>query len=349
MAGDINFCGQQFSEFEKFASLLCQKKFMFKNRCLFLILFIVALSTGSAFAQAVETASNLPETSAEVSPKSDEIKIAPKNPPLDFRAFQRRENPETFNPFRAPDKKAPNFNKAKITRSAKLSGTAPETEETAPETEEFSQTEVREKFHWKPALVQSLTFLTIQHSYRMTQEKTRRELGGPFFRDWAKSITGLRGWRDPDSFFINYVLHPLQGGLTGRIFVVNSDRARRQEFGKSKQYWESRFKAFIWSAAWSTQFEFGPLSEASLGNVGIREKRGRSTMAYVDLVVTPVLGTGVLIAEDAIDKYILRNWLEKKSRRLSVAIKILRSLLTPTTAFSNVLRGKVPWKRDNRY
>ena len=322
---------------------------MVKNPCLFLILFIAALSAGSAFSQTDKTAALLPETSADVSLKVDEIRIAPKNPPVDFRTFQRRESAETLNTFRGLGKKTPDSQEAKMPRTVKLTETAPETEKTRPETEDFSQTEVRDKFHWKPALIQSLTFLSIQHSYRMTQEKTRRELGGPFFRDWAKSITGLRGWRDPDSFFINYVLHPLQGGLTGRIFVVNSDIARRQQFGKSKQYWESRFKAFIWSAAWSTQFEFGPLSEASLGNVGIREKRGRSTMAYVDLVVTPILGTGVLIAEDAIDKYILRNWLEKKSRRLTVAIKILRCLFTPTTAFSNILRGKVPWKRDNRY
>jgi hypothetical protein len=211
-----------------------------------------------------------------------------------------------------------------------------------------SESIVKEKFHWKPALIQSGVFLGIQHAYRMTQGKTRREMGGPFFRDWGKSVKGLRGWNDPDSFFINYVLHPLQGGLTGRIFVVNSDRAKRQTFGKSKEYWNSRLKAFVWSAAWSTQFELGPFSEASLGNVGIREKRGRSTMAYVDLVVTPVLGTGVVIAEDAIDKYILRNRVERKARKTTLKIRILRSLLTPTTSISNMLRGKVPWKRDNR-
>jgi hypothetical protein len=103
-----------------------------------------------------------------------------------------------------------------------------------------------------------------------------------------------------------------------------------------------------WSAVWSTQFEFGPLSEASLGNVGLNPKPGYSQMAYVDLVVTPVAGTGVVIGEDAIDKYILKNWLERKSGKRTVKIKLLRSLLTPTTSFSNLLRGKAPWKRDDR-
>ena len=208
--------------------------------------------------------------------------------------------------------------------------------------------EQTEKFHWKNALIQSGIFLGIQHGYRMTQKKTRRELGGAFFRDWGKSVKGLRGWKDPDSFFINYVAHPLQGGLTGRIFVNNSDRAKKQEFGKSRAYWISRFKAMGWSAVWSAQFELGPISEASLGNVGIREKRGRSTMAFVDLVVTPTVGTGVLIGEDAIDKYILKNMVEKNARKTTAKIRILRSVLTPTMSVANLLRGKVPWKRDDR-
>lgn len=206
-----------------------------------------------------------------------------------------------------------------------------------------------ERFHWKAALIESGIFLGIQHGFRMTQPKTTRELGGPFFRDWAKSIKNLRGWNDADNSFTNNIAHPLQGGLTGRIFVNNSDRAKRLEFGKSKKYWTSRAKAMAWSAVWSTQFEFGPLSEASIGNVGLREKNGHSTQAWTDLVMTPVAGTGVLVGEDAIDKYILKNWLERKAGgRMTIKIKILRSVLTPTTGFSNLLRGKAPWKRDNR-
>jgi hypothetical protein len=310
-----------------------------------LLLGALLLLAGTAFSQTGETAKILPEPRTEVSLKADDFKILPEIRTEDFRTRRPFEKPGAANPFAGFDKKTAEKNR-KTAESFKPAAEKLDFRRFAPE--ESSQSEVREKFHWKPAIRQSLIFLTIQHSYRMTQEKTRRELGGAFFRDWAKSVKGLRGWRDPDSFFINYVLHPLQGGLTGRIFVVNSDRANRQEFGKSKQYWETRFKAFVWSTVWSTQFEFGPLSEASLGNVGIREKNGRSTMAYVDLVITPTLGTGVLVAEDAIDKYVLKNWLEKKFRRTSVIIKILRCLFTPTTAFSNVLRGKAPWQRDFR-
>ncbi|HEY8558876.1 MAG TPA: hypothetical protein VIL74_00630 [Pyrinomonadaceae bacterium] len=220
-------------------------------------------------------------------------------------------------------------------------------EELAEDKDELPKSE--ERFHWKPALAQSGIFLGIQHAFRLSQKKTKRELPGPFFRDWGNSVKSLHGWRDGDSGFINYVAHPLQGGVTSRIFINNSDRAKRQEFGKSKDYWVSRLKSAAWSTVWGVQFELGPISEATIGNVGLRRKKGYSPMAYVDLVITPTVGTGVAIGEDAIDKYILKNWLERKDGRATWKIKFLRSVLTPTTSFTNLLRGKPPWKRDNRF
>jgi hypothetical protein len=206
----------------------------------------------------------------------------------------------------------------------------------------------KEKFHWKPALIQSLAFAGFQNAFRVIgQEKTRRELGGPFFRDWGRSVASLRGWRDGDKFVTNYVAHPLQGAFTGRIFVNHSERARKEEFGTSKKYWETRMKALAWSAAWSVQFELGPISEATIGNVGTFKENGYNTMAYVDLVVTPVIGTAVLVGEEALDKYLLKNWIEKKTSS-KFKIRLLRSLLTPTTSIGNLVNWKVPWKRYNR-
>jgi len=211
-----------------------------------------------------------------------------------------------------------------------------------------SKNEQTEKFHWKPALIQSGIFLGIQHGVRVTAEaKTRSELGGKFFKDWGKSVRGLRGWHDSDSIQINYLGHPMQGALTGRIFVNNSDSAKKQEFGKSKKYWSGRAKAMIWSAAWSAQFELGPLSEASIGNVGIRERNGHSTMAWEDLLVTPILGTGFLVLEDLLDKYTLKNWIEKKvkGKYLRGAFRIM---LNPTASFANVLQARPPYWRQTR-
>ncbi|MEZ5347225.1 MAG: hypothetical protein R2681_16890 [Pyrinomonadaceae bacterium] len=209
------------------------------------------------------------------------------------------------------------------------------------------QTGAYDRFHWKPALAQSMYFLGIQHGMRMVQIKTRRELKGPFFADWGMSVKNLGKWRDGDSIATNYFAHPLQGAVTGRIFVNNSDRSKRQEFGRSKEYWESRFKAMLWSTVWSTQFEMGPLSEASIGNVGLYDREGPNRMGWVDLVITPTAGTGVMIGEDIIDKYILDRWLERKIKSRT-RIKIYRTFFTPIQSFTNVLGGKTPWNRDNR-
>ncbi|MCB1026050.1 MAG: hypothetical protein KDB79_16760 [Acidobacteria bacterium] len=210
-----------------------------------------------------------------------------------------------------------------------------------------SQSGAYERFHWKPALAESLYFLGIQHGFRTIQKKTRREFKGPFFADWGTSVKNLGKWKDGDSAATNYFAHPLQGAVTGRIFVNNSDRSKRQEFGSSKEYWESRFKAMIWSAVWSTQFELGPISEASLGNVGLYDRRGPNRMGWVDLVITPTAGTGVMIGEDMIDKYILKKWLERKIKS-KTKIMIYRTFFTPIQSFTNVLGGKRPWNRDNR-
>ena len=204
------------------------------------------------------------------------------------------------------------------------------------------------KFNWKPAIAQSLIFLAMQHGFRMTEKKTRDELNGPFLRDWKRSVQNLGGWNDGGKDFTNYIAHPMQGAVTGRIFINNSDKARRQEFGKQGHYWESRVKTMAWSALWSLQFELGPISETSIGNVGkTRAGDGRSKQTYGDIVVTPLVGTGLVVLEDMVDKYVLDHWLEQRFTN-SLMIKITRSLLTPSTSFGNILRGRAPWRRDYR-
>jgi len=73
--------------------------------------------------------------------------------------------------------------------------------------------------------------------------------------------------RDGDSFLVNYVAHPMQGAISGFVQIHNDPKARPTEFSESKAYWQGRLKAMGWAALFSTQFELGPISEASLGNV----------------------------------------------------------------------------------
>jgi hypothetical protein len=210
--------------------------------------------------------------------------------------------------------------------------------------------EISRGFQWGYALKQSASFVWLQHAFRMTLEKdARAELKGPFFKDYWASVKRLRGWDDGDSFATNYIGHPIMGSVAGHIQIQNDAQGRRQQPAFTKQYFQSRLKAFSWSAVYSLQFELGPISEATFGNVGMRPRKNgkvRNPMAYEDLVVTPVVGTAWLVGEDVIDKYIIRRIEDKTNHRVIVALS--RSLLNPTRSLANMLRGKWFWYRDYR-
>src|SRR5262245_46926341 len=206
----------------------------------------------------------------------------------------------------------------------------------------------RNSFDWNVAFRQSMVFLGIQQTFRLaTEAGTRAELKGPFFKDYFKTLGNLRGWNDGDPFLVNYIGHPMMGSVTGFIQVQNDPKGVVEEVSLKKSYWRSRLKAFGWSFAYSTQFELGLFGEAGIGNIGIRPYgKAKHPMAYVDIVVTPVVGTGWLVGEDMIDRYLIRR-LEKTIRSRAFQI-VLRGFLNPTRSFANLIRGKKPWHRDNR-
>ncbi len=203
-------------------------------------------------------------------------------------------------------------------------------------------------FQWSSAFRQSMLFLSIQHAFRLaTEDGTRADLDGPFFKDYFKALRSLRAWSDGDPFIVNYIGHPMMGSVSGFIQVFNDPKGINEEVGLKKSYWMSRLKALGWSTAYSTQFEIGLISEASLGNIGIRPYgKSKHPMSYVDLVVTPVVGTGWLVGEDALDRYLILP-LEKKMPNRTTLV-LVRSFLNPTRSFANMLRGKWFWYRDNR-
>ena len=195
------------------------------------------------------------------------------------------------------------------------------------------------RFRWRAAFEQSLLFLAVQHGYAFTQPKTRRDLHGPFLRDYARSVRSLHGWADGGRFFTNYVAHPMEGSLLGFVQVQNDPAGSRLRFAGPGGYWRSRMKALAWSAAWSTQFEIGPVSQASIGNVGLHGKQ-----TYVDVVMTPTGGLGLLVAEDILDRYVIEG-IERRTHN-RYARMFSRMALNPTRAAANLLRFKKPWYRD---
>jgi hypothetical protein len=199
------------------------------------------------------------------------------------------------------------------------------------------------KFHWKPALSQSLFFLGFQHSLRFTQSKTRRNLGGNFFDAWGDSIRNIdRGWGDGDDIVTNYFGHPMEGATAGYIQIQNDPKGAQQQVGLSGDYWRSRLKAMAWAAVYSTEFEIGPISEATIGHVG----RDRRTQGVVDFVVTPTAGLGFILGEDLVDRHIIQPW--ERTHTNPILGAIMRSLLNPDRSLANLSRLKVPWHRDDR-
>ncbi len=194
-------------------------------------------------------------------------------------------------------------------------------------------------FDWSAAINQTLVFLGVQHGYAITQPKTRTALKGPFFKDYFKSVKSLHGWGDGGRFFTNYIAHPLEGSFLGYLQVQNDPKGKGAPFSGSKVYWKSRAKALAWSSVWSTQFEIGPISQASIGNVGLDGKQ-----TYVDIVITPTVGMAFLIAEDILDKYLIRR-IERMTGNYFVRI-FSRMLLNPTRTMANLLRLETPWHRD---
>ena len=205
-----------------------------------------------------------------------------------------------------------------------------------------AQSEVVDKagarFRWGAAFRQSMLFLAVQHGYALTQPKTRRDLHGPFFRDYFRSVRSLHGWADGGRFFTNYVAHPMEGSLLGFVQIQNDPAGSRLRFNDAG-YWRSRMKALAWSAAWSTQFEIGPISQASIGNVGLHGKQ-----TYVDIVMTPTAGLGLLLVEDALDRYLIER-IERRTDNKYARI-FGRMALNPTRTAANLLRFKKPWHRD---
>ncbi len=203
--------------------------------------------------------------------------------------------------------------------------------------------ETGEGVRWGDLSRASARFLAIEHGFRLlTEPGTREGLKGPFLRNYGRSVANLHGWADGDEFYVNYVGHPMQGSVAGYLWVQNDTAYRRAEFGAGRLYWKSRLRAaaFIWG--YSTQFEIGPLSEASIGAIqSLFPQQG-----FVDHVITPSIGMAWMIGEDAVDRYIIEPIEAHTGNRwLRLAA---RSTLNPTRTFANVLNGRVPWSRDTR-
>lgn len=226
-----------------------------------------------------------------------------------------------------------------------------------------SQTE-REGFHWRRALEESATFLVIEQAWVVHTDFrwVVSENGIPFnhyWRDYKQSLSTWwnAGWSAGENPMYNYVGHPIQGGITSYIEIQNDPKSRTLEFSKSKAYWRSRFKATIWNTVYSTQWSIGPISEMTVEKYGSEDRQPWNAngtypcdtktcywgVGKVNLVMTPVGGLGWVIAEDWMDKNIVRRAERSSSNRL--VVDTVRCTFNPIRAGANILHGNRPWFR----
>ena len=192
---------------------------------------------------------------------------------------------------------------------------------------------------WRSLLNESFRFLVIEHAFRYATERGTRHPGRPFFQGYIDSVGALHGWEDGDPFYVNYVGHPMQGAVTGYLWNFNDTRFRRAEFGRDPDYWKSRLRAGAFAWAYGEQMEIGPFSEASLGSVQAKFPQ----QGLADHVVTPAIGLGWMIAEDALDRYLVR-FVERKTHNRMVRI-LVRGGANPSRSLANMLSGQWPWAR----
>jgi len=222
-----------------------------------------------------------------------------------------------------------------------------------------------EKLHLKSALWQSFGFLVVGHAFRLANDDGARYLlfHKPFWHNYWASADNfhMSRWGDGDSFIVNYIGHPMEGAVYGDIFLNNDPKGRAARFGRSSAYWYSRLKAMGWATIWEAYFEIGPIfSEAAIGNEGgytyvpgcglypcdkhpgKQFKPPTNNTGWVDFVITPLVGTGWIIMEDAIEREIVDRLADGSN---ALGYRILRGSLAPAHTFANMFAGKVPWYR----
>jgi hypothetical protein len=223
-----------------------------------------------------------------------------------------------------------------------------------------------EGFHWRRALSESFTFMVIEQAYVVHTDFNWVVSGNGvpfnhFWRDYTQSLSEWvhSGWNDGDPNWFGYVGHPIQGALTGFIQIQNDPSSDKLEFSRTKAYWWSRFKAALWNAAYSTQWNLGPLSEVTVEKYGTKTRppwndngtfpclrHCLTGVGQIDIVMTPLGGTGWLIGEDFLDSKVMRRVEGATQNRF--LIDTARVALNPVRGAANMLHGNRPWFRVSR-
>jgi hypothetical protein len=192
-------------------------------------------------------------------------------------------------------------------------------------------------FRWGPAIGSTVLTIVTQNLCNLTSSRFHDELEGPFLNDWFKSAAALfdANWNDGNKFQTNYIAHPIGGAV-----YANNARLNDPKFAKLRPgddgYGKGVLRAMAFSAVASLMYEIGPVSEASIGNLGMKDP---DKQAWVDPVVTPVLGAGWMVFEDILHEHVLRKV------KGPVPYTILHIFMNPARTVSLLMNFRPPCPR----
>ena len=216
--------------------------------------------------------------------------------------------------------------------------------------------------HWGSLVREWSLFIAIEQTERIVKEsKTRNQLSGPFCRDWFNTVSVYHfdNWNDGGKIITSYAAHPAQGATAQAIFWQNNDHVRytEQDF-HSAAYRKALLQAFAFAAVDAVLWKVGPLSESSIGNVGLpvqwwdRNCRALhipcvARTGVSDMVMNEVGGTAMTIGFQWLDKH-LQKRIERRVHSRAL-INTTRMLTYPPQSLANIVRFRAPWYRDNRH
>src|SRR5215471_367892 len=199
------------------------------------------------------------------------------------------------------------------------------------------------RIHWGPLVRQWWTWIAIEQIERIAKEpKTRSQLDGPFFRDWFSTVSAYHfdNWDDGGKYITSYLGHPAQGAIAEAIFWQNNDHVRfsDQDF-RSGAYRRALLQAFAFATVDAVLWKVGPLSESSIGNVGLPTHWWDRDCKEIhipcvkrtgvsDMVMNEVGGTAMTIGFQWLDKHFQKRLEERTKNRF--VIDSMRIVTNPT-------------------
>ena len=206
---------------------------------------------------------------------------------------------------------------------------------------------------WVRVIGSSMLFLSMQHSGNLAMDSDAQQhfLNCDFWYDYELTLHrySYNRWNDGDPFGVDYIGHPIMGAITNSIYEQNDPKQRALVFENTHRYWMGRLRAMAYSAVYSAQWKVGPVSESSMGKIGIKTyyspKLGRYTneTGMVDFFVTPFGGMAWNIGEDYVDKI----WFRRITHNVhNPWVLLVSSLMEPCRSGANILRFRAPWYRD---